>query len=136
MHVRFLSCSLYLSRGAHAIATIVADCNYHIFVLMSIILLKKNQNTMTFLDCASLYGCTFYSLFLSISFRFFHSESDFFFTFFFILFHLWTVFFLLSVLLILYFDRCSVSLLCKMLGMAFESNVIFIFRWQINLLNV
>lgn len=88
MHVRFLSCSLYLSCGEHAIATIVADCNYHIFVLMSIILLKKNQNTMTFLDCASLYGCTFYSLFLSISFRFFHSESDFFlhFSFYFVSF--------------------------------------------------
>lgn len=136
MHVRFLSCSLYLSRGAHAIATIVADCNYHIFVLMSIILLKKNQNTMTFLDCASLYGCTFYSLFLSISFRFFHSESDFFYIFFLFCFICGQFFFLLSVLLILYFDRCSVSLLCTMLGMAFESNVIFIFRWQINLLNV
>lgn len=77
MHVRFLSCSLYLSRSAHTIATIVADCNHHIFVVMSIILLKKNQNSKTFLDCASPYGCTFYSLFLSISFRFFHSESDF-----------------------------------------------------------
>lgn len=58
--------------------SIVADCDYHIFVLMSIILLKKNQNIETFLDCASLsIWMHFLLFFFQFHYRFFHSESDF-----------------------------------------------------------
>lgn len=53
-----------------AFATVVADCDYHIFVLMSIILLKKNQNTIDFfgLRCSLyIWDARFYC-FISIRF--------------------------------------------------------------------